>query len=246
MATRRFHCPDLSSPDITVAGDQARHALRVLRLAAGDEVVLFDGRGDEVTGTIRTADRRSFVVRVQARRRSDPASAPRLILAAAVPKGQRADWLIEKCAELGVGTLRLLTCRRGQVVPRPGRIERWQRKAVEAAKQARRAVTMTITPPASLTETLVQILEPRRLWYGDPDERHPWFLSALGCNNGAAAVSYGSAILIGPEGGFTPAECSSIEAAGGTAVRLSDGILRVETAAIAAASLWRTWASTHR
>jgi len=246
VATRRFHCADLSSPDITVAGDQARHALRVLRLVTGDEVVLFDGRGDEVTGTIRTADRHSFVVRVQARRRSDPSSAPRLILAAAVPKGHRADWLIEKCAELGVGTLHLLTCGWGQVVPRPGRIERWRRKAVEAAKQARRPVTMTITPSASLTDTLLRIPEPRQLWYGDPDERHPWFLSALESNNGAAAVAYESAFLIGPEGGFTPAERSLIEAAGGMAVRLSDGILRVETAAVAAASLWRTWASMHR
>ena len=167
----------------------------------------------------------------------DRAERPALVLAVATPKGSRADWLVEKCAELGVGALWLLRAERGPVAPGPGKVERWRRKAVEAAKQAGQQVVMTVEPPRTVAETLTASAGLEVL-YGHPSPTSVSLLRTIGQRRSAAAAAEPLVIFIGPEGGFTDEECGTIEAAGGVAVSLGESILRVETAAIAAAAVW--------
>jgi 16S rRNA (uracil1498-N3)-methyltransferase len=237
---RRFKVDDCTGPTLEVVGREARHALRVLRLGVGDAVALFDGRGGEVVGRIASASRTGFTVSVQEQAippRRDRAERPALVLAVATPKGSRADWLVEKCAELGVGTLWLLRAKRGPVTPGPGKVERWRRKAVEAAKQAGQRRVMGIEPPRTVAETLAAAAGGLVL-YGDPACAKATLLEVLHRPRVNRSAHERIVIFIGPEGGFTEEECGTIEAAGGVAVSLGESILRVETAAIAAAAVW--------
>lgn len=240
MRIRRFNVDDLGGDVIHVSGQEADHALRVLRLKLGAEVVLFNGRGEEAAGRIVSIGDGAFDVEIS--RKGQPADRRKgsLAIAVATPKGQRADWMVEKCAEFGVAALRLLRTDRGAVDPGEGKLSRWRRKAVEAAKQSGSATAMEIVAPRSVEETL-----------GDAGARHilccephrnsatlAQFLTALPRDEGEPR---GVLAFVGPEGGFTEREIEAISQAGGQAVRLAGSILRVETAAAAVAAAWAMW-----
>ncbi|HVP10367.1 MAG TPA: RsmE family RNA methyltransferase [Phycisphaerae bacterium] len=231
----------MSDAVISVEGDEAIHALRVLRLKAGKRVVLFDGAGGEVGGMIRSVGRSSFEVEVLERREQAESGGPRLIIAVAAPKGERADWLVEKCAELGVSALMLLRCKRGEVLPGEGKIQRWRRKAVQAAKQARLAAVTTVEAPRGLSEILDSLPVGARIWCADPDKAHPTFVESLRGLETTGNSSPCDVVFVGPEGGFAPEEIEAIQRSGGLKVRLCRPVLRVETAAVAAACFWAAW-----
>lgn len=234
---RRFLVTDLSSPVVFVCGTEAHHALHVLRLGPGAEVNLFDGRGTEATGRITTLERDGFSVEISDREVIVTSVSSSLIIAVATPKGERADWLVEKCAELGTAALWVLLTERGEVRPGEGKIARWRRKAIEAAKQAGRASAMLIEPPRTISEVLIATAG-LTLCYGSPKPQvTASYWTALSQTTDSKCPAE-TVMLIGPEGGFTGEEQAQIEAAGGRPVRLSDGILRVETAAVAAACIW--------
>lgn len=242
MATRRFRVEDVSPPSITVGGEEAVHALRVLRLGVGSEVVLFDGRGGEVQGTIRRADRTQFEVEVTRREEIDRGEASSLVLAVATPKGRRGDWLVEKCAEFGVRALWPLRTRRGEVEPGEAKLDRWRRKAIEAAKQSRQSVAMTIEPTRALSD-LRGAVAGRCLFVGDAAGSKETFSEALSGLPPAGPGGREILMVVGPEGGFTASEQADLGAIGCRAVGLGGTILRVETAAIAAAAVWASWAA---
>ncbi len=265
MRQRRFKVEALSGPAISVTGQEANHALRVLRLGVGNAVVLFDGGGREVDGRIRSISREGFEVEPTGTIRESKARRTRLTIATATPKGQRADWLVEKCAELGVSALWLLETERGPVIPGTGKLDRWRRKAVAAAKQAGHARVMSVEEPrpigalGEVSKTFVSV------FHGDPSANATPLMDALrartkkscgtgfqpvhdtGCDpesgnvDGAEngfSTQHEILIFIGPEGGFTAEECAEIEKLGGRPVSLGDATLRIETAAIAAAVIW--------
>lgn len=234
MSTRRFSVENLTADLLRVTGDQAHHALRVLRLRPGAEVALFDGRGGEATGRILEIADEELIVEVLTRREVT-LSRVGLTLAVATPKGERADWMIEKCAELGVRTLIPLICERGQVVPGEAKIDRWKRKAIEAAKQSGQAHALSMEPATTLAQAVG--LRDENILYGDPNARR-----TLAATLQSFSMPCDTRILIGPEGGFTEAEVALIVAGSGMPVRLAAGTLRVETAAVAAASVWAQWA----
>jgi 16S rRNA (uracil1498-N3)-methyltransferase len=233
MAIRRFCAPDLSSPVVRVEGPQAMHALRVLRLGVGESVVLFDGLGAEATGRILRIDGPAFDVEIDSRRSRGLENRPRLALAVAMPKGPRADWLIEKCAELGVGDLRPIDCERSVARPGPGKIDRWRRKCVEAAKQSRQAAVMQIHAPTPLDAVFRAAPGDMDAYYGSVHGDAVRWTDAIDKMEAAGAL-----VLIGPEGGWTQMEIKALEDSGATAIRLADSILRVETAAVAVAAIW--------
>lgn len=239
VTTRRFHVDDVSPQIISVGGDQARHAIRVLRMKAGDSVVLFDGSGREAIGTIDSMISNSFAVRISHCDSAHASSDSRLILAVAPPKGSRADWLVEKCAEIGVAVLQPLVCERGQVVPRAAKLDRWRRKAIEAAKQSRRPVPMRIEEPLPLSRVLTSADPAANLFFADPDPKHPFLPQLLVSEKDNTPKI--AMILVGPEGGFTATEYAQMEQHDGQAVRLNVGTLRVETAAVTAAAIWTAW-----
>lgn len=242
MTRRRFRVHDVEGPVILLTGPEAAHALQVLRLGVGAEVELFDGRGREVRGQVRAVSGEALEVEVIGPVHDRPVPRTRLILAVAMPKGRRADWLVEKCAELGVESLWLLQTARGIVDPRPTKIARLQRKAAAAAKQARLAHVMTIEPSKPIEAAVNSINTNVSIIFGNPDAASPSLVEVL-CDIGHDPdTAQDLLIFIGPEGGLTDEEQKLLRRRGGRPVRLGNSILRIETAAVAAASIWACWA----
>ncbi len=275
MRLPRFSVGNLEDRRIRVEGVTAHHALHVLRLGVGSEVSLFDERGRQAHARIVAVRGGAFEAERVGAIRDPSGSELRLTIAAAAPKGERADWLVEKCAELGVAALWWLTTRRGVVWPGEGKLERWRRKAAAAARQAGHARVMEIAAPRSIEEIAREPGQGVRVFYGVPT--YPAEEQASSGVEGTQAVGSDSArrapaagairtpslnaalsemeesrsasaylIFIGPEGGFTDEECAAIEGFGGRAVCLGDAVLRVETAAVAAAAVWACWAVGRR
>ena len=135
----RFYVPNLTAcPEMPE--DQAHHALSVLRLAAGTSVMLFDGQGHHATAAIRTTSKRSLTLELTAEIATDPPPSPALTIAVAVPKADRADWLIEQASQLNVTRIQWLTTDRSVVKPKEGgaKLEKHHRLAIESAKQSHR------------------------------------------------------------------------------------------------------------
>lgn len=245
MKLRRFRADDLAGTTVRIVGREAFHALHVVRLRKGNHVVLFDGHGREALGVIRSAGKDWFVVDLAECSPSSPAARPGLILAVAPPKGERADWLVEKCAELGTSEMWPLRLRRSAVVPGDAKIARWRRKAVQAAKQAGQAAAMTVEPLRSLAEVLEALPRDTRIWLADPERSRPLLAASLTNLPPGKPRARPDLAFVGPEGGFADDERAAILAAGGQTVRLCDFVLRVETAAVVIASLWATWMAAH-
>jgi 16S rRNA (uracil1498-N3)-methyltransferase len=235
---RRFHVPILTTGDVPLDAVQSRHARDVLRLAHGAAVELFDDAGRVAAGEIVAGDAAVVTVRVAAvRERSTDRL--RLVVASAVPKGNRADWMVEKLSELGVDAFVPLAAARSVVLPEGrGKSERWERISTEAAKQSRRTGVMAIEPLASVAE----VMKSRPV--GSP----AWCLStepgtvpaATALNDLSSSPGQTLTLFIGPEGGWTDAELATFAAAGVRPIRLTQSVLRIETAALAAAAVVMT------
>lgn len=239
MATRRFYVTDCSASTLELDAEQTAHARKSLRLAVGDTVELFDGRGTVATGAI-IALGRTMRVELAERHTVEPPR-PKLTLACAVPKGDRAATLVEAATQLGVDRLAWLVTARSVVEPRPAKQARFERIAIEAAKQCGRAWLMPIDPPAPLAHVLAEPARPGELrLMADVQDLHAGPTRGDGSSN-INAVSAVSAVtaLVGPEGGWTDAERTDARAAGYDPWRLGPHTLRVETAALAAAAIVR-------
>lgn len=253
---RRLHAVDLRPGLLTLDPGQSHHARQVLRLGDGDEVELFDDAGAVARGLI-VAPPGSGVVAVRVETVDPPLAGPdvgpALTVAAAVPKGERADWMVEKLSELGCAAFVPLVADRSIVTPKgTGKHDRWVRLATESAKQCRRRGVMRVDAPATLDAVLAAVaVADRRVAGGRP--RPAWFL-----DTGPAAVPVRAlllnadppvelTLLVGPEGGWTPPEVDRMLNARVTGVALTRTILRVETAAVtAAACAAAVWAGIAR
>jgi len=228
MALPRFFLQDLANDRLQLSGDEGRHAARVRRIQIGEEVSLFDGRGTEVIGRVTRVHRDMVELEVSQRSAIAP-PASSVTLAVAMPQGPRAEWLIEKAAELNVAAVWPLRCERGVVVPGANRIDKWRRIAREANKQSGRHFIMEIATPLERPDLLSKRAGFDQIWLADPDGGPP---------PAVATRQPRSLVIIGPEGGFTEPERATILAAGARSVRLAANILRIETAAVAAAAIW--------
>lgn len=214
--------------------DQAHHIRDVLRLRPGDAVDVFDGAGATGRATLTRVTAKTVTVEVGQVR---PALAgwQSLTLAVALPKGPRADWMIEKLSELGVARLIPLQTERSVAQPAgKSKADRWHRIAIESAKQSGRLGVMAISPPTSLAD----LADTRAKADAAPAA---WLLSTEpGADSALNALRVGpppSLLLIGPEGGWTDDELILLNQSAIKRVRLLQSVLRIETAAIAAAAL---------
>lgn len=231
---RRFHVPTLTAGLVTLDATQSRHARDVLRLTVGTEVTLFDDQGRSATVTIESTDN-GVTVRVASIVEATR-SMTRIVVVAAVPKGNRADWMVEKLAEIGVSTFVPLAAARSVVLPEGrGKSERWQRIAAEAAKQSRGAGVMTIEPLTDVAAVL-KSMNGQTAWCLSTELGSAPVMDVIATMD-AFAPPESLTLLIGPEGGWTDAELASFALAGVRAVRLTENVLRVETAALAAATI---------
>ena len=214
-----------------VGGAELHHMRDVMRLVAGAEVALFDEGGAEYAGRIRGFQARHAVVEISGTARSSTESTAGLILAAAVIKGPRMDFLVEKAAELGAEQLWPVLCARGVVQEIAGeRLARWRRLATAAAKQCLAPRPTEILAPLTIAD-LIRRPNGGRL--------------CVVLRGGAPALGRvlrearrrPLLLLCGPEGDFTDQEMASVRAAGFLPAGLGTRRLRSETAALAALSI---------
>jgi 16S rRNA (uracil1498-N3)-methyltransferase len=226
----RFYCPEgWHHGRATLVGDEARHLARVSRIGVGEAVELFDGRGLIATAEVSLVDRDRVELVIS---HSGPGGRGLdfpLVLAAAVPKGDRFDWLVEKATEIGVARLVPIIAARSVVDPSAAKLDRLRRRVVEACKQSGRSRLMEIDEPMRWGAWLESDhVDPTARLIADPGGR-----PIAGALDRAAGV----AIAIGPEGGFTTEEVDAAVRAGYRPVSLGPTILRVETAALAACAM---------
>lgn len=213
---------------VALTGDEARHAVTVARVRAGERVSVGDGRGRIVTGAVTSAEGRRLELEVDDVR-DDPEPAPRLTLVQALAKGDRDELAVQAATELGVD--RIVPWAAGRSVSRwdgpkaeKGRA-RWASIVREAVKQSIRARIPTVEPVAS-TRELPARLEGERMLLLVPGAETPL--------SGIRPDGRDLALVVGPEGGMDPAEIERLRDAGGEPVRLGDGVLRTSTAGPAA------------
>jgi 16S rRNA (uracil1498-N3)-methyltransferase len=210
---------------------QAHHVSRVLRLAAGEEVALFDGRGQAWVAKLETVAPGRVTARLErpVEDAVEPPVALTLFQAACPP--QRMDWIVQKAVEVGVAQIRVLeTARSERLRGMPERLARWRRIAVEACKQCGRRWVPPIEACASLppppAEVLALVL--------DPEPPAPPLASWV---VGEPAAGTSVWLACGPEGGLTTEETAAWSAAGWGRAALGPRILRADTAGIVGATL---------
>lgn len=223
MSLRTLLVPaPLIAGELRVVDEEAHHARTVLRLVAGDAVRVADGAGCAASAVIIAVGRHDFRLQVAEVTRSDDGPAGLLSIAVAPPKGDRFGDLVRGLTELGVGTIIPMQTERGERLPTA--YARWHRIAGEALKQCRRAHLPRILPVTSIPALVQSKVR----------------LTVLDRSGRAAAPGTPGLVtlVIGPEGGFTSAELATLTGGGASLVRLAGPILRIETAALAAAAVW--------
>jgi 16S rRNA (uracil1498-N3)-methyltransferase len=224
-----------TATSVELDASQANYLGNVLRLAAGAELLLFDGESGEWVARIAEAGKRRMTLKVE-RRTRQPETIPDVWLAFAPVKRAHTDWLVEKATELGAARLIPVITQRTNT--ERVKLERLEAIAIEAAEQCGRTLLPTIEEPVRLNQFLQTRDTARRLYFADE----------AGGEAAARSLTPGPAIiLIGPEGGFTDDEREAIRAAPNSkAVSLGPRILRAETAALAALTAYMALAGDWR
>lgn len=232
MTRRRFHAPPnaFTQTTVTLAADEARHLRDVLRLKPGDEVYVFDGLGHEFRSTVSNIKRDVAELRIEAEvEPAKPESHLQLNLGVALLKGEKFDLVVQKATELGVTKLSPLITRYADIHLRDAsdatkRSTRWQRIALEAAKQSGRAFVPEISLPVPFEQMEVEGVG---VMFSERDGE------ALESLQGTSSIT----ALVGSEGGWADEEIETARARGFHVVTLGGRILRAETAAIAVTAL---------
>jgi 16S rRNA (uracil1498-N3)-methyltransferase len=229
---RLFVSPEkLQGSHATIDEAAHRHLIKVLRLAPGAAIQVFDGAGTVIEARIESVGKSSVEI-VLGERFLVPGPRCAITLLQSLPRGERMDFIVQKTTELGVARIVPVLTEFGMVKPPATRKQRWQTIAEEAARQCGRADVPDIVDCLELAPALAKFAatEGARfiLWEG---ERTRPFRAALA--EGPTEV----ALLVGPEGGFSHAEVGAAGAAGFLPVSIGPRILRTETAAIVAVAL---------
>lgn len=236
---RRVHVKQVHPGVIELADREAHHLRDVLRLKVGDLVEVFDDEGNVAEADIIRCGAGGVAVAVAQVRATAAATLDanpiELVVASAVPKGERADWMIEKLSELGVSRFIPLAAARSVVLPEgKNKRDRWIRIATEAARQSRRSGVMSIAPLMKVDDVIQASRGSTGLVLSTANDSRP-ILDVV--QSSILHRPFSLTLLIGPEGGWTDEELSSCASGGLTGARLTATILRVETAAVAAAAV---------
>jgi 16S rRNA (uracil1498-N3)-methyltransferase len=234
----RFYVPtpQIEKGMLRVEGNEVKHIRRVLRLKAGDEIIVFDSLGKEYEGTIIEETTSSVVIKIQNIFLSERDSPLDVTLAQSLLKGEKMDYLIQKATELGVREIiPFFSSRSVPLLEKSGRLKRhhrWGRIAIEASKQCGRGVVPKIEPLQDYSEML-QIASPGSLrlilWEGEGDP----LKEVLERSKEKTGIFF----IIGPEGGFSQEEVEEAKRAGFIPVTLGRRILRAETASLCLLSI---------
>lgn len=228
MSERFFVEKPIRSAHARLEGSDAHHLVNVMRAKVRDEVILFDGSGVEYVGQLMAVTKKGVEIDFLEPREANRELVREVTLAVALPKGDRQQWLIEKATELGVTRVVPIVCRRSVAQPVDSALARLERWVIEASKQCGRNRLMQIAPPQKWLDYVALPGDALRV-IAHPGKYEAASLLTTSAANVIAAI--------GPEGGWTDEEVAAALASGWQATSLGPRILRVETAAIAIASL---------
>jgi 16S rRNA (uracil1498-N3)-methyltransferase len=235
MPRRRFYVPQdhIRNGAATLPSDQAHHLRAVLRLKTGDKVEIFDGEGRGYTGVVELHDAGVQIRDLQEILPQQPAA--RLILAPALVKAAKFEWMLQKLTELGVSEIAPLHTRFSDIrIPDnkiDSRLERWERIVREAAKQCRRLTAPQVRRPMEFCDflRLDELSSCTKLMFHEKASES-WQPEKNLLHNPIV-------VCIGPEGGWEGGEAALAEEAGFRIFSLGPWILRTETAALAAVAI---------
>ncbi|MEP6656091.1 MAG: 16S rRNA (uracil(1498)-N(3))-methyltransferase [Betaproteobacteria bacterium] len=240
MAKARFFVEGVLGPstigtELELPEAVAHHAVRVLRLAAGDALTLFDGSGGEYAATLVDAAKRGARVRVDRFDGIDRESPLVITLVQAVAANDAMDYAVRKAVELGVTAIAPVMMARSAPLRAGERAERrrqhWQQIAIAACEQSGRNAVPPVAAPCTLQAWIAD-------WHGTafmcvPEGAPAW--STLARPAGSVAV------VVGPEGGITGDEIKRLQKCGVQPLRLGPRTLRTETAGVVALALMQAW-----
>jgi 16S rRNA (uracil1498-N3)-methyltransferase len=232
---RRLLVESIEGEALVLHGEQHHRAVRVLRMARGDRLRVFDGRGHEYEAVVEAAGRDQVTLRVERELRPAPEPGVRIVLFQSIPRGDAMERVVQKGVEIGVAEVVPLITRR--TVARPARGEgmklaRWRKIALHAVEQSGRAWLVPVGEPMP-TERMVERLSSFDLALMP----HHGAVAPLRAALEALRKPRSAAVIIGPEGGFAPEEVEHLAAAGARPVSLGQRVLRSETAGLVAAAL---------
>jgi 16S rRNA (uracil1498-N3)-methyltransferase len=235
MKTARFFCETIEkNKDVFLSDIQSRHLMKVLRLSTGDTVELFDGKGTVAEALIENAAKDKTRLKIKSLKVLSPRENRRIIIASSAAKGQRFELLITKCTELGIDRIvPVIFERTVKQMEGKNTLRRYQLLAIESAKQCERNFMPVINEPKSFLNAVDEL--PR--FY--PDAKII-FGSLTNGSESIINLDFGKQDIIafiGPEGGLTDFEEIALKKINAIPVRLTDTILRIETASIAIASI---------
>jgi len=241
MTTRRFMITSncVVGDRISLEGDLFRHAARVLRINAGDQLTLVDEYETEYHGVVDRVEKTRMIINVTSSSMAEDTSGatPKITICQALPKGDKTELILQKCTELGTYDFILFEGARSvprMVVPDKltRKLERWNKVAAEASRQCGRRDIPAVRwfsdscEAANSSSHELKLL----LWEGEQIERLKDRL--VDASRPATAI-----VVIGPEGGFEQSEVDNFRLCGFIPVSMGRRILRTETAALAIAAV---------
>jgi 16S rRNA (uracil1498-N3)-methyltransferase len=220
-----FYIPDITSDTVTLPEEESKHALRVLRLKAGDQVLVVDGAGGYYQALIQDPQPKKCLLRITATQQQYGLRPYQVQVAVAPTKNlDRMEWFVEKATEIGIDDIFFLSCERSE--RKQMNLERLEKITVSAMKQSVKAYKPRLHDMQPY-KNFVAACDPATTYIAHLEPHDRQSLSQV-------AVPEKCCILIGPEGDFSPKEIDLAYATGIKAVTLGNSRLRTETAALVA------------
>ena len=229
MGRHRLFCPTLAAGTVVLPPEESHHAIASLRAKQGEQVMLFDGAGREAVGLITKIDGRQVCVDVSQITERPFELRYHITLAVAMGRMHRQAYLVEKCTELGVAAIWPIITRRSVRKPAGKAVDRWMRRAIEAAKQSGRAWVPRIEALQPFEETVRRVDEFQASTMTHTGSSRTSFHTFLSAQPASSSLL----VWVGPEGGWSEDECEQARQAGVTMTTLGPTVLRTETAAVA-------------
>ncbi len=231
MKKYRFYCPEITENQSVLDRFETHHLSHVLRMETGEQIELFDGKGKTAEAIIEKISNKQTQVKLSSIKIHQPMK-PQIIIAVSLAKGQRFDFLVEKCTELGVNHIAAVQFERTVKMGKISVLDRYEKICITAAKQSGRVFLPDLSGPAPFSKTIdfLQKKYPKACWiYGDYNAK---IVPLFPNNPGQNLIA-----VIGPEGGITDREKQLLMKTGASAASINPNVLRIETAAIAFSSI---------
>jgi 16S rRNA (uracil1498-N3)-methyltransferase len=259
---RCFYCKKISIGEAELDNSELAHIFNVLKLKAGEEILLNDCHGTLATAKITNSKK---VIPIEVKKIPEPKT--KIFLFVSPPRKQQLDKIITQCCEVGVWSINLIKTEYSVSIPaeKDEKIERWQTRIIEACKQSHNPYAPEIFPPITFNEALKKVKNKNlTAFFGTTSLEHPTSLAdAMRQHPGRSGTGQGEqanipgrlqattaragqhstsnrvnvAWFVGPEGGFSPKEQSAMIENNFTPLTLGNWIMRVETATVVGAAL---------